>query len=487
MASRFGGVPLDEAQTSASRFGGVPIDDRPKSENFIAQIGSSKLGQAVGDVFKGTGNIIKNIPNQNPASSSLQLFGQSAKALATPIGMGLSQLVPDSVSSYVSDSAVGDVARQYGEKWNQFSQESPEMAANIGAAANLATLPLGKAATITTAPVVNTAKKIAGKFEDVAAKAPGILGDTKSGVSLNASIFGVPETVASVPQGFKNRLVGATKALKPDEIDDVLMQQGNLTSGLYKSVDETGASLKPTAASTINANVLKAIDGTQINPVASPKTIGAVKELYNRVTVGKINPITGEVTQAPLTVSELDGYRKLLSNISGEDAVVAGKVRDAIDSSLKSLSPTDFNGGGIQAAKLLVEARASAAKGFKLQQIGDIIKKADGNTIAIKRGFKKLIDEKGWERGFSPAEIKAIKNAAQYGTGELIERGLGTFGLDFGKTKNVALPVLTGGSVGLGVPGGVPLVAAGTVTRQTGKFSARGKAQNVFDVINKRR
>ncbi len=52
------------------QFGGKPQE---ADQNIIEKIGSSPLGNAVGDVISGTGDVIKNIPNQNPASSGLQL------------------------------------------------------------------------------------------------------------------------------------------------------------------------------------------------------------------------------------------------------------------------------------------------------------------------------------------------------------------------------------------------------------------------------
>ncbi len=459
------------------------------NQNIIEQIGSSSLGNAVGDVISDTGDIIKNIPNQNPASSGLQLMGQGAKMVAAPIGEALSAMTPDAVKNYISDSAVGDVARQYAGKWNEFSQSNPEISKDVGAAANIASmLPLGKAATAVTATPV---KKAIGNIEQFSQKAPGILGKTDSGVSVNASLGGVPDIVSSMPEGIVNRYKGAN-ALKPDELDAVVSAAHDNTSNLYKAVDDTGATLHPATSDKIKINILSAIENSPINPEASPKTIGAVKALYNRIAVGKTHPITGEVTQAPLTVSELDGFRKLLNNIGGEDSVVANKVRDVIDNNLASMTDKDFIGGGAEAPKLLFEARASAAKAFKMEDLAQMIKKADGDERSIVAGFKRFTDKEGWERGFNKEEQQAIKDVAKRGTGQSIERGLGTFGFDLGRAKNVALPYFLAGEAARGgaasiTPMGVPLAVAGTITRQTGKLAARGKAQKAFDVVKNRK
>ena len=127
-------------------------------QNIVARIGDSSLGRAVGETFGETGNIIKNIPNQNPVSSGLQILGQGAKAVTAPIGMAINAVTPESVKNYVSDSAVGDVARQYAEGWRQFSQSNPEMSKNVEAAVNIgSTLMGGKAATSATRPVADIA------------------------------------------------------------------------------------------------------------------------------------------------------------------------------------------------------------------------------------------------------------------------------------------------------------------------------------------
>lgn len=454
-------------------------------DGFLENVGKSKLGQSFSSLIDETGNIIKNIPNQNPTSSALQIFGQGAKAISTPIVEAISYATPQAVKEYVSDSVVGDVARQYARKWGEFSKENPEIAKDISAAFNVATtLPLGNAATAGIKQVQKPLAQAVEKIENIAQKSPGIIGKTESGIAVNAALGGIPNIASSIPKGIANRAKGM-KALKPEQLDEIISSSHDATSAFYKAVDDTGATLRPQTAQKLNNDILSAIDTLQINPVASPKTLGAVKELYSRITVGKTHPITGTVTQAPLTVSELDGFRKLLNNISGEDAVVANKVRDTIDSALSSMTIKDFVGGGANAPKLLLEARANAAKTFKLEEIRDIISKAAGDPRAIKAGFKRFIDKKGWERGFNENEIRAIKEAAQYGKGELLERAIGTFGFDFGRTKNVALPAIAGGS-SLAVPGGLPLVAVGTGARQTGKYAARGKAQRAFDEILKR-
>lgn len=494
MASRFGGIPINEGQ---SRFGGLPINAReeevPGGPSYLERIGMG-TDQAISNI----GNIFAN--NQNPTTSAIKVGGQVANVLASPITEAFGSLMntaPDSVKKKMQDASakisglyqggIDNLANTSGGRaFGDYGMESPRLQAIMqeasdtakGAGSIASIYPISRAANV----AIKGAESVAPRIAEKIAANP-IYSDIGSGVSVNAALANVPKGVASAVEGVGTRYKGATKALKPEDLDELLVGLKDHTSDLYKAVDDAGAKIRPETAQRLNNEILSSVQNIQINPAASPKTLGAVKELYNRITIGKTNPITGEVTQAPLSVSELDGYRKLLGGIQGEDAVVANKVREVIDNQLAAMTTKDFVGGGTQAPKLLFEARNAASKAFKVEQISDIIKKAAGSTRAIKAGFTKLTEKKNWERGFTPSEITAIKEAADSGTGELIERGIGTFGLDFGKVKNVGLPVLTGGSVGLGVPGGIPLVTAGTVLRQTGKYAARGKAQNVIDEI----
>jgi len=153
MASKFGGIPLDEVPAvSGSRFGGVPLDEavpvaEPAKQNLIEQIGASSLGQAVGGAIDETGNIIKNIPNQNPASSALQIAGQGAKMIGAPVGQIIgaaaaplqapAEAVAGAIDSTSAGQYIGDKLMQARDLYSQFTQANPEISKNIGAAANI--------------------------------------------------------------------------------------------------------------------------------------------------------------------------------------------------------------------------------------------------------------------------------------------------------------------------------------------------------------
>lgn len=426
----------------------------------------------------------------NPLTNAIQVGGQAASIVSSPIaeaGVSAFRSLPQGAQNTIGNAAgtvaqgVTDLYRSgvdklantsVGQAIGDFGVGKPNLQAGMQQVADT-----GKAAANIATTLSPTATVKGKAITEIASDAVTPLVDKTVDVAKS--------TIKAPVKGISTRIKGIS-ALKPDEIDDFMAKSYDNVSARYKAVDDAGAIMKPRTVKFLNNSILKEIDNSQINPAASPKTIGAVKSLYDRITKGKINPITGEITEAPITVSELDGFRKLLNGISGEDAVVANKIRTVIDEHLAKLSASDFSGGNANAPKLLFEARAEAAKAFKMQDVADMIKKADGNRNAIKAQFTKYTNKKGWEKGLTAEEQQVFKDAAKNGFGETLERGLGTFGLDLGKTKNVALPALTGGSVGLGVPGGLPLVAAGTVARQSGKYAARGKAQKALDIVSKR-
>jgi len=405
-------------------------------------------------IRSGYHGIMENVakPINQAVSGAIGLAGEQLGEMVTPEGKATFEKAKNYVATSPVGVAIKEGATQIGENIDDLAQYNPNLKADLSAL---------------------------GQNAQLAMNAP-ILKPVASAIGTVAS-----PVIKGVAEGASARYAGL-KALKPDALDEAMSVAKDNISNLYKAVDATGATVKPEISNNLGSQLVSIIEASPINPAASPKTLGAVKELYTRITKGKINPLTGEVTQAPMTVSELDGYRKLLSGIQGEDAVVANNVRDVIDNHLKELSPTDFVGGGTDAPELLFKARAEAAKTFKMEDVASMLKKADGDQRSIKAQFTKYINKKDWERGLSAEEQQAFKDAAKNGIGEKIERGLGTFGIDLGKHKNVALPVLAGASTGVGVSGGLPLIATGTIARQSGKLAARGKAQKVFDLISER-
>jgi len=218
------------------------------------------------------------------------------------------------------------------------------------------------------------------------------------------------------------------------------------------------------------------IDAVASGPAASPKTIGAVKALYDRITTGKINPITGDVTQAPLTVPEVDGFRRLFGNTAGEDAAAAGKLRSSIDGFLNKLDENSFLDGGPEAVGKLNAARATASRNFKLQTFSEAVKNADGNPNRIQKAAFNFLKDQDNLAGLGPEDISALQ-AVRDGTGT--QRALQMLGKTGFDSNNVVGP-LVGGAL---TAGALPVV--GTVARYGNKLAVRGSAQKAIETLSK--
>lgn len=123
---------------------------------------------------------------QSLIETRFQQFGKAgagtiADVVGTTVGSAYRNLVPDAIQrgvsaagEYVSDSAVGDVAKDYagvvGEKYGEFASENPRAARNIESAVNVASLlPIGKAAAAATpvaAKGVSTAARLGAKTSE---------------------------------------------------------------------------------------------------------------------------------------------------------------------------------------------------------------------------------------------------------------------------------------------------------------------------------
>ncbi len=158
MGSKFGGIPIDDAPTE-SRFGGIPVEDAPtKGESFGSRVGSDiqKRADMVSELQRQYQR-----GNQSAASTGLQMAGAGAGAINDVMGEAISSATPEIVKSGIKagGQAIADtgIVRGLMDKlgphieeavngWEFLKKEHPELAANIGAAANIAQVaPLAKA------------------------------------------------------------------------------------------------------------------------------------------------------------------------------------------------------------------------------------------------------------------------------------------------------------------------------------------------------
>lgn len=290
---------------------------------------------------------------------------------------------------------------------------------------------------------------------------------------IGATVGSVAKTTGNIYKGFKARDV--------EELENVAKSIRDESGVAYKAMRDSGAILNRPRAVNITNQVESAI-----------KSSGKLNQGLHGKTLSVLNDFKEAARNADFTVEDLDQFRQLFREVVESDTAITGKVGgdgfkaleaiNKIDDAVDNLAGIDIRGGRTDALDALEVGRKTYQKARKFEAITDIVKKSKGDEVALKRGLTKFAEKAKNTRGWSGEELGALDKAASRNGTESILRGLGTFGFDLGKTKNIALPVLTAGG-GLAIPGGIGLTAVGTVARQANKLAAKGGVEDLLKVI----
>lgn len=301
----------------------------------------------------------------------------------------------------------------------------------------------------------------------------------------SAAVLGTAgKTALEIPGGIANRVKGAFA----DSANDMAAQSDKNweeAGNYFKSSTANGAVISDDSAKGILDRIQSDV-GTLGSRTTG--TAGVLQDFQKSIENGEITPAKLHDFRQDLNdVISKDTKSKVDGGGIGKDGQKAMTAKTTLDDALANLNEKDLSAGTPQGINDLLSGINSTAKAYRYDRVSDMLNDAGGDPNAIMRGAAKL--QKSM-KGLNPDEAVALQNLATRGTGQAIERGLGTFGFDLGKAKNAGLPALVAGNaVGAGtalVPHGLPLVAAGTVARQTGKLAAKGKAQNLLDTIMER-
>lgn len=253
---------------------------------------------------------------------------------------------------------------------------------------------------------------------------------------------------------------------------------------VYKKMRAAGATYNPDSIEELRTNVNKALSDADIIPSLRPQTTDAVDQLNKAADTGD------------LSLNHLDQYRRLLSGASGEDSAAAGAVRKAIDGHVNQTDASDLLNGSPDAVAYLNRGRAEYTRKANFDDVSDILQKSNGDPTKIKNGLTNFLADADNTRGMTQDEISALRKASQTSSGESMTKMLGKAGFTVIPTNasgNGVLPYVMAagqlagkGAVGAAIPGGIPLVAAGTVSKAANTLYGRGKAQQALDLIRNR-
>lgn len=287
-------------------------------------------------------------------------------------------------------------------------------------------------------------------------------------------------------KGAKNIKSGITARL-PEELDDVAMTIREQATRQYTKMRDAGAVFNPQATQKIQDEISQTLakDGS-LNPRLHDKVLAVYDDINQSLSKGAVG------------LEELDQWRQVLGDIAGNfsDRVNARKATlmiKSIDDLVEKVQPSDLLTGGVEAVDALRAGREAWARQSKFSAVADIVKNAGNDAYKLKRDLEKMLLNPKKHRGFSKAEMDALKTAARQTTGEGILKAIGKFGFDIGSSRgvgNTGLPSIAGGMAGVGslLTGGtggigIAIPAVGTVARSTQKALAFGKAEELLKVI----
>lgn len=343
--------------------------------------------------------------------------------------------------SYLSDTRAGRLANTAIQEYEDFAQQHPVAAGRIGSVVDVGNLLL-------------PFKQVGGK--SVADAAAEVAGDT-----LNRA-------GSAVATGAK-KLNTRTIVPGADELY-------NAASQGYSRAESLGGGLKPLFTDSF-------IDTARKKLFAGDNLVDAMKA--NRPLVDAYNELVA-FSGAPMTLSRADALDKTLGKMisasvdprgnltaNGQKLIdVQHTLRDMIDKAPDNL--ISGNRGGFEALK---EGRKLWSAAKRMEDIEDIISRAnmtDNPATALKTGFRNLYHSKRIA-GYSPAEVKAIRKAAESG---VIGNQFRTFGTRL-------IPAFVAGS-----GGGFGATAAATAATMASRgMATRGqlrRANNVARAIAER-
>ena len=366
----------------------------------------------------------------------------AGRAVGDVVG-GAYGLLPEQARGYIEQKAaplgqaVLPYLQQIGDFYSDLKQEYPRTMENVEAVTNIGTL---------AAPMFARKQQITGGIE-------------RSG------------------QAIKQKFLPKPKDLSAEDLKATASQ-------LYKKADEVGGILKPDVTNKFVDDVLSELPQTKMGKAVIGET--PVTKLTQRIQNLRNQPMTLQAAQeidealGDLAYSNMNAVTGQIDKQGIKFLNIQNKFRDAIEN-----APESMVVGGKEGFDALKDARKYWGTSLRLADVEKAIAKGlstEQPQTGIKNAFKTLLNSKKIKQ-FSPAEVQAIKQAAEKGT--LVDI-LGTMGSRLNPQFMAA---------GVGVTTMNPLAAGAAYLGQSALSSAsRGaatslqlkKARYVEDLIRQR-
>lgn len=268
-------------------------------------------------------------------------------------------------------------------------------------------------------------------------------------------------------------------------------QLKNISSGLYKEIDDTGAVLDRRAYQNLANRIERvALQDFNINKRIDPKAYATLQDVM-------------KLAGNDVPLSEVDNLRKVANRalLSGdEDKAIAMAMIDTIDDFVDTLTPRQMVAGADiapQIGKKLKIARDLYGRAKRSELVTDAVEKARNTASGFENGIRielrKILNNKKQSKYFSKSDKDALEKVIQGTKGANIAKTIGKLGWSEGQATNMlgatvatglggAVGSSAGGLVGGGV-GAFVVPAIGQVSKQVAQRLTRGNAEFADSVI----
>lgn len=424
--------------------------DAPQSDNFFARVGRDlqERERMAQDIYAAR-------PDQTKLEEVIQMAGKVGAGSIGDVagqglvsaGRGISAITPDPVKQRVAGVAqsvaqspvgqfAGNVAGGAADIYGQFAQEHPRAARNIEGAANIALLG---------APALRSGEKA-----------------IEAGTGLTKGLIGKAENALKQPMSAAE-----------------IREKG---SELFQLADQQGGVLQPQFMDNFINEISKKTPQTSIG-----------KAMQGESAVSKMLESLQDFRGTPLTLDAAREADEILGQLAYKNVDAFGKIDSTgkqfldMQTTLRRMidraDETMFVGGK-QGFETVKEARKYWAAHLRMRDVERIIDNAqyfEQPATAIKTGFRTLLRNGDRLKGYSPAEVKAMKKAASTGIvgGALKLTGSGLMPIMVGSGGAVA----TGGA---GAAAAIPAYLLQQTAKKGAEVLQTSKARAVTKQIGRR-
>lgn len=253
----------------------------------------------------------------------------------------------------------------------------------------------------------------------------------------------------------------------------------------YKAIDDAGVQIKPQAFDGARKQILEALRGkTGFDELPGPGSLTPNTARVAQIMEGASQKMAGDPTAA-LPFRSLDQMRRqagaAAGNVTNKGDQQAGmQVIEGLDDFVQHLGPDDVVAGDVEALKNAIpKAREVWGRMSRSQLVDDAIQAGEnyvsGGSSGVRNQFAKILRNPKLTRGFSEAELSAMRRVVN---GSAPERILNLLGGGLGQLGQVGL----GGATG-GVPGALMGAVTAAATRKGSEAVSRKNAEVVRALV----